>query len=281
MTSVCIPAYNEENTIATLLQVLEHTDVEEVLVCANGCTDATADVAAEFPHVRVIEEDHASKTHAWNRLVSEAVGERLVFFDADIRPDPDCVDGLVDTLDTHSLAGARIQWVSRDDTWQNRLAAYISNPMADDTILGGAYGLYREDVILRMNRAGYRYMPPVVADDGFIASLYKEHEMRICDAVAYHPAPGLHEYAVVQARRNLGVQELERYPGLHSRSHGVQKVWRKLRKGGARGVLRYAARTIYNRILQEEMQEKRAMVAADLAAGENILATSARACRNI
>ncbi|MFP4485166.1 MAG: glycosyltransferase, partial [Spirochaetaceae bacterium] len=45
--SVCIPAHNEDNTIAATVESIlaqRGVRIDEVIVCANGCTDATVGV---------------------------------------------------------------------------------------------------------------------------------------------------------------------------------------------------------------------------------------------
>src|SRR4029453_13779336 len=70
MTSIIIPAHNEESVIRRGLHaVLDGAapgELEVIVVC-NGCSDATADVAREFGiAVRVIETDVPSKSNALN-----------------------------------------------------------------------------------------------------------------------------------------------------------------------------------------------------------------------
>ena len=79
MTSVIIPAHNEDTVIGRLLQGLTRAETEaqradslDIVVVCNGCSDRTAEIARAFGEpVHVIETEVASKSHAL-RLGDEA-----------------------------------------------------------------------------------------------------------------------------------------------------------------------------------------------------------------
>jgi GT2 family glycosyltransferase len=96
MVSVLIPARNEEANIAHLLEsVLQSEGADfEVLVWDDASTDRTAEKVREFAAVdaRVrllggtpLPEGWAGKPHACQRLAENAIGEVLLFLDADVR----------------------------------------------------------------------------------------------------------------------------------------------------------------------------------------------------
>jgi len=64
MVSIVIPAYNEEKVIRrTLNSLLDGADLTEleIVVCCNGCSDRTAEIAREFgPPFRCLR-------HRWGR----------------------------------------------------------------------------------------------------------------------------------------------------------------------------------------------------------------------
>src|SRR5437763_646319 len=91
--SLVIPAYNEESRLpATLSRVSEYlsgrAEPYEVLVVVNGSTDRTADVvkaaAQSDPRIQLLMTEVAGKGRAVRIGVEAAVGERIVFADADL-----------------------------------------------------------------------------------------------------------------------------------------------------------------------------------------------------
>jgi polyprenyl-phospho-N-acetylgalactosaminyl synthase len=85
MVSVIIPAFNEEDTVASsVIAALQHPDVVEVLVVDDGSTDATPEVAAAAG-ARVVRLDrNAGKGAALDVGVRAARHDILLFLDADV-----------------------------------------------------------------------------------------------------------------------------------------------------------------------------------------------------
>ena len=84
--SLIICAYNEEKYIGRCLEsVLNYApdNLLEVLVVNNASTDKTAEIAARYPGVRVINESSKGLTKARQRGLMEARGDLLAFVDAD------------------------------------------------------------------------------------------------------------------------------------------------------------------------------------------------------
>ncbi len=84
--SVIIPAYNEEKYIGECLKgILKNApdNLKEIIVVNNASTDKTAEVAAAFPGVRVVNESNKGLTKARQKGLSEAGGDLLAFVDAD------------------------------------------------------------------------------------------------------------------------------------------------------------------------------------------------------
>jgi glycosyltransferase involved in cell wall biosynthesis len=84
MISVIIPAHDEQDYLGATLEALRRQDQAwfEVIVVANGCKDATADVARGRCH-RLIVLAQKSLGRARNLGASMAAGELLMFLDAD------------------------------------------------------------------------------------------------------------------------------------------------------------------------------------------------------
>lgn len=86
--SIVIPAHNEERTLGRLLNaLLDGAGDEEfdIVVVCNGCTDATARVAAGHgPRVRVVETPVPSKHEALRLGDTHARGFPRIYVDADV-----------------------------------------------------------------------------------------------------------------------------------------------------------------------------------------------------
>jgi Glycosyl transferase family 2 len=87
--SVVVPAHNEAQVLGRLLTGLLEADTGsgelEILVVANGCTDATAEVAAAFgPAVRVLETPDANKYRAMRLADAETEIFPRLYVDADV-----------------------------------------------------------------------------------------------------------------------------------------------------------------------------------------------------
>ncbi len=109
--SVVVPAYNAADHIEACVRALLDQSVGreayEVLVVDDGSTDATAEIASRYP-VRVLRQAHAGPASARNRGARAAVGEFLLFTDADCTPVPAWIEEIVRPLEADSqVAGTK------------------------------------------------------------------------------------------------------------------------------------------------------------------------------
>ncbi|HZI20752.1 MAG TPA: glycosyltransferase [Pyrinomonadaceae bacterium] len=99
--SVVIPARNEEHSIAALIEGLlgQTRPPEEVVVCDNGSTDATAAVVESYvgrgAQVRLVRSGPGLPGRGRNLAAAQAAHDWLAFIDAGIRPAPDWLAELV------------------------------------------------------------------------------------------------------------------------------------------------------------------------------------------
>ena len=92
--SVIIPTYNRRLILDKCLNALEkqclipEINNYEVVVVDDGSTDGTQSwlrkSSDNFPHVRLIEQDHGGPAEARNRGVENALGDLIVFIDSDL-----------------------------------------------------------------------------------------------------------------------------------------------------------------------------------------------------
>jgi glycosyltransferase involved in cell wall biosynthesis len=93
--SVLVPAFNESQTIAQVLERVLALDVDlhEVIVVDDGSTDGTAaaveGVAAQDSRLRLVRQPrNLGKTAAIQRALDEATGDVVIVQDADLEYDP-------------------------------------------------------------------------------------------------------------------------------------------------------------------------------------------------
>ena len=91
--SIIIPVYNDTERLALCLDAITRQSYEmgrvEVLVIDNGSEQPPEEEVNERPGCRLLHESQPGSYAARNRGLDEAVGERLVFTDADCIPEPD------------------------------------------------------------------------------------------------------------------------------------------------------------------------------------------------
>jgi glycosyltransferase involved in cell wall biosynthesis len=84
--SIVIPAYNEERHLRSCLEAVANQTATpfEVIVVDNNSTDKTAQIAREFPFVRLIREPRQGRVFARNAGFDVAKGDIIGRIDADI-----------------------------------------------------------------------------------------------------------------------------------------------------------------------------------------------------
>lgn len=84
-TSVIIPAYNEEHTIAEVIKTVKKVpEIESIVVVSDGSTDRTVEIARSLK-VKVYEmKENIGKGGAMKRGFERTNSEILLFLDADL-----------------------------------------------------------------------------------------------------------------------------------------------------------------------------------------------------
>ncbi|WP_417713588.1 glycosyltransferase [Pseudophaeobacter arcticus] len=234
--SVLIPAHNEASYIAGCLGALFASVLPagmrgEVLILANGCTDATARIAAAQAappqwQLRIIELPEGNKLKALNAGDAEARGGVLVYLDADVTVDPALIGQITAALDP-----AQIQ--AQTQAQAHTLARYASGTpqlTTAQSALTRAYGRFWMRLpfvqtgtpgfgLFAMNRAGrarWQDWPDIIADDTFARLSFAAHErIKLPARYAWPMVEGLRNLTRVRRRQNAGVAELQvKYPQL-------------------------------------------------------------------
>lgn len=165
--SVIIPAHNEEQSIARLLEELTRPQdrvLLEVVVVCNGCTDGTADVCRRFgSKVHVIEMPTPSKRLALRRGDDEAQHFPRAYVDGDVVISVQDIVRIIEALGggVEAAAPSRVfsdEGVSRWVRWYYDVWQRLPHVMD---------GLFGRGVIVLSERGHQRIqtLPMVMSDD--------------------------------------------------------------------------------------------------------------------
>ena len=200
--SLVIPAYNEQENIAALLErvgaALQQTGRPfEVLIIDDGSTDATPkllnDAMVRRPWLRVLQlQKNSGQTAAFDAGFKAAHGQIIATIDADLQNDPEEIPRLLPMLDQFDMINGWRR--DRNDTWlrrvQSRIANRIRNRISHETIQDSACSLklYHRRCLdgLHLFKGMHRFMPTLVKMRGF--TVHEEpvlHSQRFAGTAKY------------------------------------------------------------------------------------------------
>jgi glycosyltransferase involved in cell wall biosynthesis len=136
--SIIIPAYNEEETIATVIQRVEAISLgdikKEIIVVDDASTDGTADVLKNIRNIHLISHSrNTGKGAALTSGINAATGDIVIFQDADLEYTPEdypvviqpLLDGRCDAvMGSRFLRERPVFWGTRKSPYLNH---YIGN----------------------------------------------------------------------------------------------------------------------------------------------------------
>ena len=181
--SVIIPAHNEESVIDNLLKDLRNSSfsISETIVLDDNSTDSTYEVAKKMNAVAIRNETKLGKAATLNKGARITQGDIVVVFDADNRPEKDCIKHLIKHFDSKDVGAVTGVTKILSDGFASKLAAlefslcfHLFQPFSTRfnffPILHGAYfGIRRElasfdedaltedfDISVDMASRGYR-----------------------------------------------------------------------------------------------------------------------------
>lgn len=136
--SIIIPAYNEEKTIALVLDkvlsvILPEGLSREIIIINDGSLDQTGKILysyAEFKEIQILNQAHQGKTAALALGVDKATGDIILVQDADLEYDPAQYPALLDPILRNKadvVYGSRFLGDIKDMHWVNFFANRISN----------------------------------------------------------------------------------------------------------------------------------------------------------
>lgn len=199
----CIPAFNEEKTIAKVVLQTQHY-VDKIVVCDDGSTDMTAEIAERLGATVVKHEKNKGKGSALKTLFEEVIRlepEVTVILDADGQHNPSDIPRLVEPI----IKG------ESDIIIGNRYAGNLRD----------AAPLYRKAGLAVINWANRAVRDSKVKDT---QSGFRAYSFRALKAVANCESNGYSvesEQLILAARNNLRVSEVPvttKYRGLENTS---------------------------------------------------------------
>ncbi len=223
MISIIIPAHNEAGYIGDCLgSLLASRDCDmavQVIVSANGCSDATADIAESFSTefekkgwgFDVLDLPVGSKPGALNAADAVVLHPMRLYLDADVLVTPDLVAQLVAALNQPEARYASGTIVVTGEGIVSRLYArfWARLPYMATGVPGCG--------VFAVNAAGrkrWQDFPPIIADDYYVRLHFRPEERHLVTAEFDWPvAEGLRRLIKVRRRQNAGVAEItEKFP---------------------------------------------------------------------
>jgi Glycosyl transferase family 2 len=308
LVTVAIPAHNEAERIGRLLEQLRGSAgdrVAEVIICASGCTDSTADVVRECAQrdrrVSLIEGP-IGKARAWTELARRTGGPVTVFLDADIRLGTGAIGALVDAMlaAPHLVVATGVPLVDlRGADWRRRIQASWTLPLGFDFVYGGLYAVRLNPLAEAMHNCGLlapgappQIPPDLVVEDIFLDCLLSADQFLVVhDAVAYIEPLDLSDMLRSRARQRVAqAQVQEKFPAVAKRQRGRPALdaaahrvfWSRLRSPQPVSkvwlVVGMLLRQVLMLLFRRRVRALREQMSADMRAGRGgaVLATSGR-----
>jgi glycosyltransferase involved in cell wall biosynthesis len=219
MTTIIIPAHNEEKIISNCLKPFiknARLDDLEVIVVCNGCSDLTVNTVKKLSDKFVcLETDIPSKTHALNLGDEYATSYPRIYLDADIVISFDAVEAINTTLKNNIYATSLEPKMDLSkSSWPVKAfyEIWLNLPYCKAGMIGS--GLY---ALSEKGRSKFDQFPNIIADDGFVRCLFKDKERIVTkDHFASVSAPyTLSSLIKIRTRSRLGRYQLkDKFPDL-------------------------------------------------------------------
>ena len=229
--SVIIPASNEAGYIGACLTALFASGPinAECIVVANGCRDATAEVARGFAAqaaragwaLVVLDLAQGGKPQALNAGDGIAKAALRAYLDADVIVSPALMAALIAALRPElALYATGTAQIPRAKSAVTRAYARFWQclPFAQSPAPG--YGLFATNAA---GRARWGEFPAIISDDTFVRLQFQPHErVQVAARYVWPMIEGFAALTRVRRRQDAGVAEIDRlYPGLLAREAKV------------------------------------------------------------
>lgn len=219
--SLIVPASNEAGEIGACLDAVLTSDWTsaaglECLVVANGCRDATVEVAqaraGEFRakgwDLVVLDLAEGGKLNALNQGDRRARYQIRAYLDADVRVSPPLLAQLFDVLNTeHPRYASGTCIIARPKTWVSRAYRRIYRQVPFMTHGVPGCGLF---AVNASGRGRWNQFPDIISDDTFVRLSFAPNERKGVPAPYQWPiVEGWSNLVRVRRRQNKGVEQIE------------------------------------------------------------------------
>lgn len=214
--TVIIPAHNEAGYIRCCIEAVLASAGGvpfEVIVVANGCTDATARIArqvsgTELRPVRVIETGKGGKPGALQLGDDAANGAVRVYLDADVIVSPPLIPSLIQALDTEApryASGRPVVATPASAITRHYARFWQRLPFFNEDVPG--FGIF---AVNAAGRKRWGRWPDIISDDTYARLNFAPWERLLVDARYTWPmVEGLSPLVRVRRRQDRGVRQIE------------------------------------------------------------------------
>ena len=231
VASVVIPAHDEASVLPRCLDALLAGPLDlEVVVVANACSDATAELA-RARGVRVVETPVPGKAHALDLGDAACTAFPRAYLDADVVLPQAALAAALEALRRPGVLATapRLAW---DPTGVPRRVrafyrVWTALPYVTDGLLGS--GVY---VLSQEGRQRFDRFPDAIGDDVFVRSLFAPRERPSSDGVfTISPPRTLRALVAIKTRAWTGNAQ-------HDLAGGAERTPAAQDGGGSGGTLR-------------------------------------------
>jgi glycosyltransferase involved in cell wall biosynthesis len=220
--SICVCAYNEDATIAKMLQALLeqkliYVEISEIIVVSSACTDATDTIVKAFAErdsriKLVAEKERTGKPSAINLFLKEAKEDIYALVNADILPDVNMIENLCLPFKDASIGmtGAEASQLDSKDKFYGfawHMARRMLNTLSVDfPKLGDVVAFRKVD----------RIDPYMLVDESYLEYLITKRGLKLLHVpsakMLIHGSTNWHEYTSQRIRIHIG------HYGLHKKT---------------------------------------------------------------
>jgi len=206
LTSVILPVFNEENSITPCLKsLLVQTHIHlEIIVVDDGSSDNTLNLVKKFD-VKTFKQMHKGPGSARNLGAKNAIGNILVFIDADMTFDKNFIKDLISPI----LDGKTIGTFSKNEFVANKNNIWsncwnINRNVPIDKMLPNNFPnqspVYRAILKKEFDKVGGFDITGEYTDDWSIYKKTKQKSSAVQGAIYYHSNPSNLSEIYKQAR---------------------------------------------------------------------------------